>query len=216
MCITKNFQKHGNLKSNPAFLHDTTWSLHWSIGFSNRKIHCIRCFLSFFNLLLFYSSFVRFRSLDVWLLLCYLMILILSYMALMLMHSLHLEMHRWKLPITYINIWGVQAFSFAQQVTSPHVTSITSGFCKIPSVLYRTISLILCFIGVQMYILTPTIKLALSDVVFLQDKSWRLRGCYCCCPTQKEKFCISSWLCNVTGIYIFLFLTPMKHQTISF
>ena len=53
-------------------------------------------------------------------------------------------------------------------------------------------SLILCFTGVQMYILTPTIKLALSDVVFLQDKSWRLRGCYCCCPTQKEKFCISS------------------------
>lgn len=135
MCITKNFQKHGNLKSNPAFLHDTTWSLQWS------KIHCIRFVLSFFNLLLFYSSFVRFRSLDVWLLLCYLMILILSYMALMLMRSLHLEMHRWKLPITYINIWGVQAFSFAQQVTSSHVTSITSGFCKIPSVLYCTIFL---------------------------------------------------------------------------
>ena len=104
-------------------------------AFSNRKIHCIRCFLSFFNLLLFFSCFVRFRSLDVWLLLCYLMILIHSYMALMLMHSLHLEMHRWKSPITYINIWGVQAFSFAQQVTSLHVTSITSGFCKIPSLI---------------------------------------------------------------------------------
>ena len=141
MCITKNFQKHGNLESNPAFLHDTTWSLQWSRGFSNRKIHCIRFVLSFFNLLLFYSSFVRFRSLDVWLLLCYLMILILSYTALMLMRSLHLEMHRWKLPITYINIWGVQAFSFAQQVTSSHVTSITSGFCKILSVLYCTIFL---------------------------------------------------------------------------
>ena len=83
----------------------------------------------------FFSCFVRFRSLDVWLLLCYLMILIHSYMALMLMHSLHLEMHRWKSPITYINIWGVQAFSFAQQVTSLHVTSITSGFCKIPSLI---------------------------------------------------------------------------------
>ena len=53
-------------------------------------------------------------------------------------------------------------------------------------------SLILCFTGVQMYISTPTIKLALSDVVFLQEKSWRLGGYYCCCPTQKEKFCISS------------------------
>lgn len=182
--ITKTFQKHGNLKSNPAFLHDTTWSLQWSIGFSNRKIHCIRCFLSFLHYFItIFSCFVRFRSLDVWLLLCCLMILIHSYMALMLMHSLHLEMHRWKSPITYINIWGVQAFSFAQQVTSPHVISITSGFCKIPSLtacllklvksstlftLYLCIvqfSLILCLTGVQMYILTPTIKLALSDVV---------------------------------------------------
>lgn len=125
---------------------------------------------------------------DVWLLLCYLMILILSYMALMLMHSLHLEMHRWKLPITYINIWGVQAFSFAQQVTSPHVTSVTSGFCKIPSVLYRTIFLNFVFHrGTNVYLNSNYVML-----FFCKIKAGDLKGCYCCCPTQKEKFCISS------------------------
>lgn len=61
-------------------------------------------------------------------------------------------------------------------------------------------SLILCLTGVQMYILTPTIKLALSDVVFLQDKSWRLRGCYMSLWRNK----ISLWVSNTKREVLYL------------
>ena len=63
-------------------------------------------------------------------------------------------------------------------------------------------SLILCFIGVQMYILTPTIKLALSDVVFLRDESWRL---VIVVVQHKKRSFVSPADCVMLLVYIYFY-----------
>lgn len=68
------------------------------------------------------------------------------------------------------------------------------------------LSLILCLTCVQVFILTATVKPASSDVVFVQDKSWRLRGCYniSLCVQQKKRIFVSP--ADHVILYIFFYV----------
>ena len=53
-----------------------------------------------------------------------------------------------------------------------------------------------------MYILTPTIKLALSDVVFLRDESWRL---VIVVVQHKKRSFVSPADCVMLLVYIYFY-----------